>query len=535
MDRKWVIGIFAIPIFALLLFSIPQNTEAGIPPPLPLMINSTDSTNLSDSISKLISVLAKGANVLGTTNDSRAPSTVMDDGIPIGVVVPPNFNGVVVYTQNETATSAKYILVSQVINIIPINGTLGDAPGGFECEGQCDIIFVIHESNVIKAGIPVEELCNLVILHDVNDDGDFDDANEALDTIVTNGGGFPGGSNAKGGNGTSSGLVSCTEDPATPGGGSGGGGGGGKPKPGFRVRSDDVPSFSKFAVGGIVKPHLFVGGSSGGANSPPSIGKSSFTIVSGGEEGFGGILNDNDANTLEETKTFKVGEKAVLRFDFTEGGGIGFIEHVGLYTNVRDGQKRQDSDAYIYFDPLKSPKVTVHDPNGLFSEANFDLLQRDTTNFVLKFELTFAKPMAKSDLILESWNTQKWSSISKIPNAIEVVSSGLVQQSVSEPIVDTIVEDVANDQAIPVWIKTNAKWWSDGTIDNQNFISGIEYLVNEGIIKVSLPDSNDNTSVSELQPWIKNTAGWWAYDMISDDEFLTAIEWLISNHIIRVV
>ncbi|MEX1151310.1 MAG: hypothetical protein WEB28_04435, partial [Nitrosopumilaceae archaeon] len=84
------------------------------------------------------------------------------------------------------------------------------------------------------------------------------------------------------------------------------------------------------------------------------------------------------------------------------------------------------------------------------------------------------------------------------------------------------------------WVKTNAKWWSDGTIDDKNFISGIEYLVNEGVIKVSLPDTTDNTSISEVQPWIKNTAGWWADGMISEDEFINAIEWMITNNIIQV-
>jgi len=295
--------------------------------------------------------------------------------------------------------------------------------------------------------------------------------------------------------------------------------------------------------GGIVRPTLvldivrgisvFGGGGSGG-NSPPSFGTSSFTIIEGGEEGFGGIISDNDAKTVEETKTFKVGEKAVLRFDFTEGGGIGHIEHIGLYTNVRDGQKRQDSDAYIYYDPLKSPQLTIHDPNGRFSEANFELLQKDATHFVLKFDLTFAKPMAKSDLILESWNLKKWSSINKISNAIEVLSSGILQEEQSEePIVETFVEDVTDDQVIPVWVKSNAKWWSDGTIDNDNFISGIEYLVSEGIISVSLTEETDD-SISEMPYWIKNTAGWWADDMISEDEFITAIEWLISNNIIEV-
>jgi len=274
------------------------------------------------------------------------------------------------------------------------------------------------------------------------------------------------------------------------------------------------------------------GGSSGGSNNPQSFGSSSFATITGGEEGFGGIISDNDDKTLEETKTFKVGEKAILRFDFTEGGGIGKIEHIGLYTNVRDGQKRQDSDAYIFYDPFKSPTITVHDPNGIFSEANFDLLQMDVTKFVLKFDLTFAKPMAKSDLILESWNLKKWSTINKIPNAIEVISSGIISEEESEP-VKTFLEDVTDDQVIPVWIKSNAKWWSDDEIDNENFISGIEYLVNEGIIKVSLTDTTD-TSISEIPTWIKNNAGWWAEEMISDDEFLLGIEWLVKNKIIIV-
>jgi len=484
-----------------------------------------------------LGVIAKGSNVPGTTPETRAPSTVMNDGIPIGVVVPPNFDGVMIYDQEESATSSKYILVSQVVNITPVNGTAGDAPDGNECEGKCDVIFVIHESNVIKAGLPVEELCNLKILHDVNDDGDFDDANEVLDTIVTDGGGFPGGSSKEGGNGTSTGLVKCGSDPTTPGSGSGGGSGGGKPKPGFRVRSDDVPDFSKFAVGGVVS--LSSGGSggsgggSGGGSHPPSFSSSSFAVIDGGEEGFGGILNDNDAKNFEKTNTFKVGEKAVLRFDFTEGGGIGKIEHIALYTNIRDGQKKYDSDTYITYDPFKSPSLVVHDPNGFFDLVDFDILEKNVTNFVLKFDLTFAKPMAKSDLILESWNIKKWSSENKIPNAIEVLSSGIVQEIQSEP-VETFLEDVTDDTIIPMWVKSNAKWWSENKIDNDNFISGLEYLVNEGMIKVSLPDTTDNTSISEVQPWIKSTAGWWADGMINDDEFLTSIEWMISNNLIQV-
>ena len=37
-------------------------------------------------------------------------------------------------------------------------------------------------------------------------------------------------------------------------------------------------------------------------------------------------------------------------------------------------------------------------------------------------------------------------------------------------------------KAMPVWIKNNAGWWADGSIDDETFIQGIEYLVKTGII-----------------------------------------------------
>lgn len=35
---------------------------------------------------------------------------------------------------------------------------------------------------------------------------------------------------------------------------------------------------------------------------------------------------------------------------------------------------------------------------------------------------------------------------------------------------------------VPAWIKNNAGWWADGSIDDETFVQGIEYLVKNGII-----------------------------------------------------
>ncbi len=97
---------------------------------------------------------------------------------------------------------------------------------------------------------------------------------------------------------------------------------------------------------------------------------------------------------------------------------------------------------------------------------------------------------------------------------------------------------MTDDKVIPVWVKSNAKWWSENKITNDSFISGIEYLVNEGIIKVQdrpVETILDASSSTEMPSWIKMSAGWWADEDISENEFITSIEWLISNNIIRGV
>jgi len=37
---------------------------------------------------------------------------------------------------------------------------------------------------------------------------------------------------------------------------------------------------------------------------------------------------------------------------------------------------------------------------------------------------------------------------------------------------------------IPHWVKNNAKWWAAGTISDQDFVSGLQYLITNGILKI---------------------------------------------------
>ena len=89
------------------------------------------------------------------------------------------------------------------------------------------------------------------------------------------------------------------------------------------------------------------------------------------------------------------------------------------------------------------------------------------------------------------------------------------------------------EKIIPSWIKNSAGWWADNKINDNDFISGIEYLIENKIIKVSTYANEENTT-DHIPSWIKNSAGWWSSGKISDNDFLAGIEYLTGNGIIKV-
>ena len=96
------------------------------------------------------------------------------------------------------------------------------------------------------------------------------------------------------------------------------------------------------------------------------------------------------------------------------------------------------------------------------------------------------------------------------------------------------------DTQIPDWIKNVAGWWANNEISEIEFLTGIEYLINNNIISISfmpctVKNENQHSSSTNLIPdWVKNNAGWWAADQIEDSDFINGIEYLIKIQIISI-
>jgi len=94
-------------------------------------------------------------------------------------------------------------------------------------------------------------------------------------------------------------------------------------------------------------------------------------------------------------------------------------------------------------------------------------------------------------------------------------------------------EIITQEISIPDWVKNNAGWWSEGKISDEDFASGIEYMINEGIIQVPITERQEGTE-SVIPDWVKNNAGWWSEGLISDEDFAGGLQYLIANGIISV-
>ena len=98
-----------------------------------------------------------------------------------------------------------------------------------------------------------------------------------------------------------------------------------------------------------------------------------------------------------------------------------------------------------------------------------------------------------------------------------------------------INKDPSGDsKVIPEWLKNNAKWWTDGLIDDATFVQGTEYLLNAKIVEISELPYPASWMDKSIPSWVKNTAGWWADDLIPEDEYIKGIKYLVEKGVITV-
>ncbi len=119
---------------------------------------------------------------------------------------------------------------------------------------------------------------------------------------------------------------------------------------------------------------------------------------------------------------------------------------------------------------------------------------------------------------------------------IEPPSNQIQPTQIPTPTTPSIAQPVVPSSttvSIPSWVKNNANYWSNGDIGDEDFIKGIQYMIEQKII--SLPPTTQGTSSQNAIPsWVKNDAKFWAHGDMSDNDFIQAIQFLVQQGIITV-
>jgi len=246
------------------------------------------------------------------------------------------------------------------------------------------------------------------------------------------------------------------------------------------------------------------------------------------------VINDQGfvlggfTNTLQ-TSTIKTDTPVTMTFTVYTGTKI---QHFSMYMNLRDtNDSIPKSDTQILYNDGK--ELQVIDPNGFFSDAKITIVEEDdSVKKHVIVEMNFAKEMETSHIITRMWDPKLNSGDLHMLDAIKIVSAE-TKFNPSPELGEEIQVEELKSQTIPKWVKNNAEWWVDQQIGDEDFVSGIQYMVNNGIMYI--PNTEPvNSSVTEIPDWIKTNAQWWVDNQISDDDFVKAMEWLVTNGVLRI-
>ncbi|MDE1830417.1 MAG: NHL repeat-containing protein, partial [Thaumarchaeota archaeon] len=446
-------------------------------------LKSSDGTSIaSTSISPPLSGSFGAFEINTFVAPGGTGSIILPSGITASVTLPPTTSTTVSVTGSLTAPTAG-----------PSGSTLGflgqkvediSLPSG-TCTPDCTFSFAFTSDDLIGTGI--SNPLDVKIFHDHNNDGDFAQPDETLPTTVTQT--------------SANSFIATAVDNKT----------------------------SKFAVGGVV-PALAILGAIGGNSAPnppvlsgPAFSSDEFPLIINGH----GFKLDNLTNVITSS-TFRVGQPVSMKLLIYESAGSSDISGVSLFANLHGNDlKVGDSDTILAYN---DGSTTITDPEGFFKSTNV-ITKTENDKLEVDFNMTFAKPMSSSNLIIRTWDMSNYVGDIQILNAFQVSPALITEKSNS-----TITLENNSNQTnvyIPVWIRSVASWWHDGKVDDANFLSGIQYMIDHKIIKI--PQTTSAKKAAQFIPsWVKNEVGWWSEGQLPDKEIVKSLQYLISQGIIKV-
>lgn len=230
-------------------------------------------------------------------------------------------------------------------------------------------------------------------------------------------------------------------------------------------------------------------------------------------------------------------------FEIHEGGfsdwGTRLIaEHAYDYTDFRNIKEFKDhlgkfTGCNLFLKPANT-RGTTYDLNLCYENG-----LKMNKNYSLKFWLepssfkavSFSIPSEMIQHAVSVLNEKTKQENEKIQEKLKQFEA---KNPFKNPVKPTMPQSKDTGKNIPNWIKNNAKWWSEGSLSDSDFVQGIQYLIKQKIVNIPETKTSTGSTDQTIPLWIKSNAGWWARGQISEDDFIKGIQYLVSQGILKV-
>jgi len=222
------------------------------------------------------------------------------------------------------------------------------------------------------------------------------------------------------------------------------------------------------------------------------------------ENGFSIMFENGYKANVTWKRTYGAGSDIPFEFTFFDDNGE-LLKDINYAISLLDPNGQQ---IYLNTGEETTPYIGVKAPEGIDTQTIYIV----------------SKGMYDMSLALTGTGFTNWENFVVSGTTFEIGKAGEVLEPSATPTPET---------SIPSWIKNNAGWWADGQIDDSSFVSGIQWLISNGIMTIP-PTEQGAESDNVIHSWLKNNAGWWADGQIDDSSFVSGLQWLISNGIMTI-
>ncbi len=208
-------------------------------------------------------------------------------------------------------------------------------------------------------------------------------------------------------------------------------------------------------------------------------------LAAAGNEGVAGIIKSTEYSIgyIELAYAFQIG----MSYAYIQNGdGDAFVEPTlksisAASSGVADILPAAD-ESWVGVSLVNAPGTDSYPIASFTYLLVYDDLQ----------QVTKSKDQAKAVIHLIYWmitDGQEFSpNLLYVPlsdKVVELGKIGLSQVTYDGDVLWEYSSDVnSSEYDIPQWLRDNAKWWSEGLITDKDYISGIQYLISQGVLKV---------------------------------------------------